>query len=47
MNETLAVRMERHSTNALKVAEYLEQSEAVEKTIYPFLPSHPNYDESE
>ncbi len=42
--ETLAVRMERHCTNALKLAEYLENSPAVEWVKYPFLHSHPQHD---
>jgi O-succinylhomoserine sulfhydrylase len=41
--ETLAVRMERHSENALKVAKYLEKHKDVESVKYPFLPSHPKY----
>jgi len=41
--ETLAVRMERHSANALKVAQYLEKHKDVESVKYPFLPSHPKY----
>ncbi len=39
--ETLAIRMERHSHNALKLAEFLETETEVEKVIYPFLSSHP------
>lgn len=42
--ETLALRMERHSENALKVAEYLEKQSDVESVKYPFLPSHPKYE---
>lgn len=42
--ETLHVRMDRHSENALALAEALEQNPHVKKTIYPFLPSHPQYD---
>jgi len=41
--ETLAVRMERHCSNALKLAQYLEKNPAVEWVKYPFLPSHPQY----
>lgn len=41
--ETLHVRMDRHSENALALAEALEQHPQVEKTIYPYLPSHPQY----
>ena len=42
--ETLAVRMDRHCDNALKVAEFLERSAGIKKVMYPFLPSHPQYD---
>src|SRR5690606_31779870 len=42
--ETLHLRMERHSENALKVAEFLQQHEAVENVSYPGLPSHPSYE---
>lgn len=42
--ETLHLRMERHSANALKVAQFLEQNEAVEWVSYPGLTSHPDYD---
>lgn len=42
--ETLAVRMERHSENAYKLATYLENHPSIEKVKYPFLPSHPHYE---
>ncbi|MEK3881653.1 homocysteine synthase [Paenibacillus sp. PL2-23] len=42
--ETLHLRMERHSSNALAVAEYLEKHEAVEWVNYPGLKSHASYD---
>lgn len=42
--ETLAIRMERHCENALKLAEYLEQHEDVLWVRYPFLKSHKDYD---
>ncbi|TDQ07034.1 O-succinylhomoserine sulfhydrylase [Pedobacter metabolipauper] len=42
--ETLAVRMDRHCENALKVANFLESNEAVKQVRYPFLPSHPQYE---
>lgn len=42
--ETLAIRMERHCSNALKLAEYLEKHPEVEYVKYPFLPSHPQYE---
>ncbi len=41
--ETLSIRMERHSENALKIAEFLETHAEAEKVRYPFLPSHPQY----
>lgn len=42
--ETLAVRMDRHCENALKVAEYLESHPKIKLVKYPFLPSHPQYE---
>lgn len=42
--ETLAVRMDRHCDNALKLAEYLEQHDKVSWVKYPFLKSHPQYE---
>jgi methionine-gamma-lyase len=39
--ETLHVRMERHCTNALAVARYLESRPEVRFVRYPGLPSHP------
>ncbi|CAM3809762.1 homocysteine synthase [Paenibacillus lactis] len=42
--ETLHLRVQRHSENALKVAEYLEKHEAVEWVSYAGLPSHPSYE---
>jgi O-succinylhomoserine sulfhydrylase len=41
--ETLAIRMERHSENALKLAVQLEKNSEAEQLRYPFLPSHPQY----
>ncbi|ETO36845.1 Cystathionine gamma-lyase [Reticulomyxa filosa] len=41
--KTLHVRMQRHCENALAVAEYLEKHPKVQKVIYPFLKSHPQY----
>jgi O-succinylhomoserine sulfhydrylase len=41
--ETLDVRMERHASNALFIAEQLENHPAIESLRYPFLPSHPQY----
>ncbi|MBB6459856.1 trans-sulfuration enzyme family protein [Flammeovirga kamogawensis] len=42
--ETLAVRMEKHCDNALKVAQALEGFPQVQMVKYPFLKSHPQYD---
>jgi O-succinylhomoserine sulfhydrylase len=42
--ETLAVRMDRHSENALKLALYLEKHPDVELVKYPYLPSHPQFE---
>jgi O-succinylhomoserine sulfhydrylase len=42
--ETLAVRMDRHCENALKLAQFLESHAEVEQVKYPFLPSHPQYE---
>ncbi|MFY0591158.1 trans-sulfuration enzyme family protein [Roseivirga sp.] len=42
--ETLAVRMDRHCSNALALSKFLSDHEAVEWVKYPFLPSHPQYD---
>ena len=41
--ETLALRLERHSSNALRLAEALGAHPAVEAVRYPHLPSHPQY----
>ena len=41
--ETLHLRLERHSKNALIVAQWLEKHPAVEWVNYPGLPSHPDY----
>ncbi|MEQ9230118.1 MAG: aminotransferase class I/II-fold pyridoxal phosphate-dependent enzyme [Cyclobacteriaceae bacterium] len=42
--ETLAVRMDRHCENALKIAEYFENHDELELVRYPFLKSHPQYE---
>ncbi|HLJ32985.1 MAG TPA: homocysteine synthase [Ktedonobacteraceae bacterium] len=42
--ETLPLRMERHSQNALKVAEFLEGHENVDWVSYPGLKSHPQHE---
>ena len=41
--ETLDVRMERHSSNALHIAQSLEGHSGIASLRYPFLPSHPQY----
>jgi len=42
--KTLAVRMERHSSNALAIARYLQTHPAIEKVYYPGLESHPGHE---
>ncbi|RED50301.1 trans-sulfuration enzyme family protein [Seonamhaeicola aphaedonensis] len=41
--ETLAIRVEKHCENALKLAEYLEKHPKVKWVKYPFLKSHSKY----
>ncbi|MGB5617360.1 MAG: aminotransferase class I/II-fold pyridoxal phosphate-dependent enzyme [Desulfobacterales bacterium] len=41
--KTLAVRMERHCLNAMRVAEWLNSHPKVTKVYYPGLPSHPGH----
>ncbi|KXX67776.1 cystathionine beta-lyase [Flammeovirga sp. SJP92] len=41
--KTLGVRMDRHCSNAEKIAEWLETHPSVEKVYYPHLPSHPDF----
>ena len=40
---TLAVRMERHNTNGMAVAQWAEQHPGITKVHYPGLPSHPDH----
>ena len=42
--KTLPIRMERHCSNAHKIALYLESHDAIEKVIYPGLASHPQHE---
>ncbi|MCB9058202.1 MAG: aminotransferase class I/II-fold pyridoxal phosphate-dependent enzyme [Calditrichae bacterium] len=42
--ETLHLRVERHCSNALKLAEVLEQNPRLSRVSYPWLESHPQYD---
>jgi len=41
--ETLSLRVDRHSDNALKIAYQLEKQTNVNRVKYPFLKSHPQY----
>ena len=41
--KTLSIRMEKHSENAQRVAEFLESHPLVSKIIYPGLKSHPEH----
>lgn len=41
--KTLAIRMQRHSENAMKIAQWLQQHSKVDKVIYPGLENHPQY----
>ena len=41
--ETLSLRVDRHSNNALKIAHQLEKQRNVNRVKYPFLKSHPQY----
>jgi O-acetylhomoserine (thiol)-lyase len=41
--ETLHLRMLRHSENALKLAQWLENNKQISWVNYPGLPSHPDY----
>lgn len=42
--KTLALRMEQHCANAIKVAQFCENHPAVQKIYYPGLPSHPQHE---
>ena len=42
--KTLEVRMQRHSENAAKVAEFLSGHANVSQVLYPGLPGHPGHD---
>ena len=41
--KTLAVRMERHCSNALEISSYLEKHPKIARVIYPGLASHPQH----
>jgi methionine-gamma-lyase len=42
--KTLALRMERHCSNAMKIAAFLSEHPAVERVNYPGLPTHPDHE---
>ncbi len=42
--KTLALRMERHCSNALEIARWLEEQQHVKSVKYPGLKSHPQHD---
>ncbi|RPI48660.1 MAG: cystathionine gamma-synthase [Acidobacteria bacterium] len=42
--KTLALRMERHCSNALAIAQFLEKHPKVERVIYPGLPDHRHHE---
>ena len=42
--ETLNLRMKAHCENALKLATWLQQQDAIEKVYYPGLADHPQYE---
>jgi methionine-gamma-lyase len=41
--KTIAVRMDRHTENAMRIAKYLEEHPRSEKVFYPYLASHPQH----
>jgi O-succinylhomoserine sulfhydrylase len=41
--ESFPLRIERHCSNAQKIAEFLEKQTKITKVFYPFLKSHPQY----
>ena len=42
--KTLPIRMKAHNENAIKIANYLQSHTQVEKTVYPGLASHPQFE---
>ena len=42
--KTLSVRVERQNENAMSVAKFLQQNEAISNVFYPGLPDHPGHD---
>lgn len=41
--KTLELRMRQHNTSAMRIAKFLESHDAVERVVYPGLPSHPQH----
>ena len=42
--KTLAVRIQKHNENALKIAEYLQKNTKIQKVYYPGLEGHPGHE---
>ena len=42
--KTLEVRMQRHTDNAISVAEFLSEHSSISRVLYPGLPDHPGHD---
>ena len=42
--KTLTLRMERHCSNAMQVAQFLQTHPAIERVYYPGLPDHPQHE---
>ena len=42
--KTLGVRMDRHNSNAIEIAEFLKEREEVEKVYFPGLSEHPSHE---
>ena len=42
--KTLDVRMQRHNASALRIAQWLEARNDIERVVYPGLPSHPQHE---
>jgi O-succinylhomoserine sulfhydrylase len=42
--ETLAIRMDRHCSNASKLYQYLSEHKEIDNVVYPHAPTHPQYE---
>ena len=42
--KTLDVRMQRHCESSMRIAEWLEQHDRIDRVLYPGLPSHPQHE---